>query len=212
MRQHWCQLICKSNERRCPPTGFHCSSYRFTVNHRADPRLASSQWETLLQCNTVSHWLCVNLESDLESFIEGCLTGRHHGPGTILQRMPKATREFEIILLKLQSVFQELMRCYPVEFGTKSTPFIWQTTILTCKYIYTYIYIYIKWTVFVNVTTKSAQHAHARMIATIIVEKSPNSSHMYDHQKLTKSTDKWRVPYVMEATRVRAQCVHTLCT
>ena len=39
---------------------------------------------------------------------------------------------------------------------------------------------YIKWTVFVNVTTKSAQHAHARMIA-IIVEKSPNSSHMYDH-------------------------------
>ena len=47
-------------------------------------------------------------------------------------------------------------------------------------YIYIYIYIYIKWTVFVNVTTKSAQHAHARIIA-IIVEKSPNSSHMYDH-------------------------------
>ena len=46
--------------------------------------------------------------------------------------------------------------------------------------LYIYIYIYIKWTVFVNVTTKSAQHAHARMIA-IIVEKSPNSSHMYDH-------------------------------
>ena len=43
-----------------------------------------------------------------------------------------------------------------------------------------YIYICIKWTVFVNVTTKSAQHAHAWMIA-IIVEKSPNSSHMYDH-------------------------------
>ena len=43
-----------------------------------------------------------------------------------------------------------------------------------------YIYIYIKWTVFVNVTTKSAQHALARMIA-ITVEKSPNSSHMYDH-------------------------------
>ena len=47
-------------------------------------------------------------------------------------------------------------------------------------YIYIYIYIYIKWTVFVNVTTKSAQHAHARMIA-IIVEKSPNSSHMYPY-------------------------------
>ena len=47
-------------------------------------------------------------------------------------------------------------------------------------YMYIYIYMYIKWTVFVNVTTKSAQHAHARMIA-IIGEKSPNSSHMYDH-------------------------------
>ena len=45
---------------------------------------------------------------------------------------------------------------------------------------YTGFTLYIKWTVFVNVTTKSAQHAHARMIA-IIVEKSPNSSHMYDH-------------------------------
>ena len=48
-----------------------------------------------------------------------------------------------------------------------------------CVYVYIYIYK-IKWTVFVNVTTKSAQHAHARMIA-IIVEKSPNSSHVYDH-------------------------------
>ena len=45
---------------------------------------------------------------------------------------------------------------------------------------YIYIYSYIKWTVFVSVTTKSAQHAYARMIA-IIVEKRPNSSHMYDH-------------------------------
>ena len=33
---------------------------------------------------------------------------------------------------------------------------------------------------FVNVTTKSAHHAHAWMIV-IIVEKRPNSSHMYDH-------------------------------
>ena len=47
-------------------------------------------------------------------------------------------------------------------------------------YIYIHTYIYIKWTVFVNVTTESAQHAHARMIAIIVV-KSPNSSHMYDH-------------------------------
>ena len=36
---------------------------------------------------------------------------------------------------------------------------------MVCTHISTmYIYIYIKWTVFVNVTTKSAQHAHARMI------------------------------------------------
>ena len=34
-------------------------------------------------------------------------------------------------------------------------------------YIYTYTHIYIKWTVFLNVTTKSAQHANARMIAII---------------------------------------------
>ena len=44
----------------------------------------------------------------------------------------------------------------------------------------TYRYIYIIWTVFANVTTKSAQHGHARMIA-IIVRKSPNLSHLYDH-------------------------------
>ena len=42
------------------------------------------------------------------------------------------------------------------------------------------MYILIKWTVFVNVTQKSAQHAHERMIA-VIVEKSPNSNHLYDH-------------------------------
>ena len=43
-----------------------------------------------------------------------------------------------------------------------------------------YIHIYQMDCVFDNVTTKSAQHAHARMIA-IIVEKSPITSHMYDH-------------------------------
>ena len=58
-------------------------------------------------------------------------------------------------------------------------------------YIYIYIYQYIKWTVFVNVTTKSAQHAHARMIA-IIVEKSPNWRHMYDHGFMDKWLPPWR--------------------
>ena len=41
-----------------------------------------------------------------------------------------------------------------------------------------YIYIYIKWTVFVNVTTKSAQHAHARMIAIIVEKKSKLKSYV----------------------------------
>ena len=55
---------------------------------------------------------------------------------------------------------------------------VWQCVILPyIGYIYIYIYIYIKWPAFVNVTTKSVQHAHARMIA-IIVEKSPIPSHL----------------------------------
>ena len=33
--------------------------------YRADSRLASSQWETSLQSNAVSHWLDTNLESAL---------------------------------------------------------------------------------------------------------------------------------------------------
>ena len=32
---------------------------------RADPRFATSQWETALLCNDVSHWLGANLESTL---------------------------------------------------------------------------------------------------------------------------------------------------
>ena len=35
-------------------------------------------------------------------------------------------------------------------------------------YIYVYIYLYMKWTAVVKFATKSAQHAHARMIATVI--------------------------------------------
>ena len=33
---------------------------------RADSRLAPSQWETSLQSNVISHWLCTNLESALK--------------------------------------------------------------------------------------------------------------------------------------------------
>ena len=34
-----------------------------TIMSRAHSKLAPSQWETLLQSNTVSHWLVTNLES-----------------------------------------------------------------------------------------------------------------------------------------------------
>ena len=36
------------------------------VEHRANSRLAPSQWETELPCNAVSHWLGTSLESALE--------------------------------------------------------------------------------------------------------------------------------------------------
>ena len=45
--------------------------YHNTMNNdsedyfRADSRLAPSQWETLLQSNTISHWLGANLETAL---------------------------------------------------------------------------------------------------------------------------------------------------
>ena len=72
----------------------------------------------------------------------------------------------------------------------------------THTHTYIYIYIYI-WTVFVNVTTKSTQHVHARMIA-IIVEKCPNSSHMYDHGFIdntyiyTRCKQSLYIPTIME--------------
>ena len=42
----------------------------YQSEHRADSRLASSQWETALQSNAVSHWLGANLESAL--WTHGC--------------------------------------------------------------------------------------------------------------------------------------------
>ena len=41
------------------------------ANIRADSKFASSQWETALLCNDVSHWLGISLESAMEydSFI-----------------------------------------------------------------------------------------------------------------------------------------------
>ena len=43
----------------------------------ADSRFAPSQWETLLQSNTVSHWLGANLESALYYCCDGDSEGLH---------------------------------------------------------------------------------------------------------------------------------------
>ena len=48
---------------------------------RADPWLAPSQWETVLLCNDVSHWLGVSLESAMDTYIQwnqlgSCLVDR----------------------------------------------------------------------------------------------------------------------------------------
>ena len=42
--------------------------------HRADSRLAPSQWEMSLQSNVVSHWLDTNLEWALHTYSLGCTT------------------------------------------------------------------------------------------------------------------------------------------
>ena len=41
----------------------HASFCSAVIISRADSRFAPSQWETSLQCNTISHWLGANLES-----------------------------------------------------------------------------------------------------------------------------------------------------
>ena len=51
----------------CPNSvvGLHGIPCFIEPYYRADSRLASSQWETSLQSNTISHWLDANLESAL---------------------------------------------------------------------------------------------------------------------------------------------------
>ena len=51
--------------RRLSAICFGLNEYHYR-KFRADSRLAPSQWETLLQSNTVSHWLGLNLESALK--------------------------------------------------------------------------------------------------------------------------------------------------
>ena len=49
-------------------TSVHITGLRrtFAWQHRADSRFASSQWETALLCNDVSHWLDADLKSALQ--------------------------------------------------------------------------------------------------------------------------------------------------
>ena len=51
------------------------------------------------------------------------------------------------------------------------------------------MYIYIKWTLFVNVTTTSAQHAHARMIAIIVEMDNTNRQTVCKSQKKNPLSD-----------------------
>ena len=47
------------------------------IYNRADSSFASSQWETALLCNDVSHWLGANLESALYNMLGGaCMRHR----------------------------------------------------------------------------------------------------------------------------------------
>ena len=50
-----------------------CDNYPGYMYYRADSRLAFSQWEMLLQSNSVSHWLGESLESALY-YGDGCFT------------------------------------------------------------------------------------------------------------------------------------------
>ena len=59
----WVQVMaqCRTGDK----PSFELMMTQFVDLHRADSRLAPSQWETSLQSNAVSHWLGANLESAL---------------------------------------------------------------------------------------------------------------------------------------------------
>ena len=57
---------------------YYVCVYKQYNNYRADSRLAPSQWETVLLCNDVSHWLDASLESALNYAITVMLH-EHYG-------------------------------------------------------------------------------------------------------------------------------------
>ena len=70
----------------------------------------------------------------------------------------KEEHESQFVLLRLR---------IPRAHGWAKGCLLWGYYITTCI-IYIYMCIYVKWIVFVNVATKSAQHVHARRITTVV--------------------------------------------
>ena len=66
-------------------TASHSPKNYSAISIRADSRLVPSQWETLLQCNALTHWLGANLQSalyipklDLYDFYFLCVFCQHN--------------------------------------------------------------------------------------------------------------------------------------
>ena len=79
---------------------------------RADSRLAPSQWEMLLQSNTISHWLGANLESNL-FFIAVLCSMQYH------VRLKHWSGDTKWHQRPWPSLFQEMAWCL---LGTKPLP------------------------------------------------------------------------------------------
>ena len=65
--QQFCLFLHVLRMMICDPAGLWIYEYAAASKHiyRANSRFVSSQWETSLQSNTVSHWLGANQESAL---------------------------------------------------------------------------------------------------------------------------------------------------
>ena len=143
-------------------------------------------------------------------------------------------RQFERAINRESSFVYEIAWCNTRQTNTKCDPFHWHV----CVYIYIYIYIYIwvpsGWNIFclknfdtctwtpVRVSKMNAAAAHNYIYIYIIVEKSPISSHLYDHgfmdntnrqavknwlksQTNDASLTSWRQPFCKFITHVRVE-------
>ena len=122
---------------------------------RAESRFAPSQWETLLQCNAVSHWLGVNLESALCRILDTVIRNPYYKPCWMMTSRLSIFSQFNLISLKIKPVnpFIDISWHRTVQ---------WRDTVFRCDvigeilnhliqwcikvappYMYMYIYIYI---------------------------------------------------------------------